>query len=423
MDGLVAMYGSWIAANGDDKAGMKLLCSVLICARRAWALRSAHADTRWIPLSARLTKRSLNICGDMLRSVLVFTRAAPSVDRNGDNVSDGSNIDNNMMFMSDAFVLRLMAAICEMISTGCDSAGASDTRNSESDKNAETARLFKAFKLEKTVLQTVVKKGMMESCGDGELCESMLKLVPFIFDGMTASSLLCSFISKQKLSASTFCIALNGIQVSCTQVQCIQDVCKVGSDFVRRYGGYICVSTCKFASRAMASMASNEKGSGCVSELISLCVQTAIRDYDMNHDDAKSAAVRGATLFYASQVDPRSIAAGLSDLVDQTRQHVQEGDGVGNIEQEREAMKLEKMVGRTGLNSGRRICPIIRPKLPSLGQSTNVNVSEAVRAARENITMAMSHYCGGVDHNDDNKAEVESLQTVLSCAAQWTCKM
>lgn len=398
---------------------VQLLITVLSCARVSYTLDSEHADCRWLNLATRLAILCVQEEG-LLLYALVVSRA------------ESTTRCEKRICLSDAFALRIVAAVCELVTTRKQGNGGADITQLSMDSSHDITTVLQALKLERSALQTFVKKCLTDGSGESELTVIALLLLPHTFDSMSASTLLVNFI-KRDTGAFFFNTALNMLQPSCMQPESMKESFQASSNAVKKHGLLVCACVAAFMSRWVHDSRKNAHSmdmtslSGLLQEVIN-----AVQRENGQTNTPDQAALRGATLHHAAQILSRcgsiyqnnqslKLAHAQLSVVEDAHARWQlfeqlkkdEHGSTRDLDKEHDLIAAEKVFAcRRG---DRNAMPLSR---------NDSSVLENVRCARESLVQVLASICkngpAGAHRRDDIVSEIESLRYMITCASRWS---
>lgn len=434
-EGLFQIFRAFLARYkpGQSCHCTDLATSIMACSRMAFALRSAHAESRWLPLAARVGL----LCvaqDDMLVRALGGSRSHSGSAGNGSNERS----------MHDLFKLRLVQAMC-LVSSGNTE---DDTKEDKSDPACLSA-ILKCVGLDTEQVQKFVVEALsMSDVGDG-LTQCAVALAPHVMGRKRATEVVGRHFTLGGMSATAFCTGLNVMQPVFLHDDLISGVVKVTKLSVVRHGVAVYGAISSFISRGMGQAGVTERPallSGLV-ELLLMLIPTVLRTGGNENDAIIINPMLGCVFFHAA-----SALSSFESIMTQRGTHM--NDYIGNNmmsaltvldETRKRHLELERRLKGEGdddwvivsreadqITAETRACRRggKRHVLGKAGSSTGAavagNITETVGGIRESLVGLLGDVVNGATKGDSVDirrtglmAELNEMRRTLGCIEDW----
>lgn len=370
-----------------------IIQAVVRCARAAWALRSAHFETRWLPLATLIAEKSFEVSGasklefDLLTALHVSGDQTPLIGPSPRGLS-----------LNDAFSVRIVAALCERIA------------DQGKDVQNTVACLFEKLKLNKQQARDIVDKHIAylekhdsRRCGtSGSVWgDAIVRLVPFVYGlGKDACSTQCALACDTRgmliTNRTTFCAILNRLDFRQADPEALQQLGWGCLDVVKRGGlNEAYVSVTGFAARVLEQHGGSGHRLEWAAQVMQGALEAARRPANgVGHVDIREEAIRGGTIWFGAK--GKGAIDGASEDV---RRALEDGEKTRCTGEEREWIAAEKRRGARPAGNGRAVTAV---------------AAHWMDAAREAVVEAVRLWDGHV--SEDASAQFEALQDVLAVA-------
>lgn len=263
-----------------------LLGSVMKCSQMALNLRSAHAESRWIPLAARMGHLCIDEEGMLLRALKESCKHSAS-----------AKTDLNNRAFHDLFLLRLIHALCHNspLSTGIGA-------KNETSCVIHLPRILKCFDLDTEQFKHFVVDILNKKCIDDDLFQCALALAPYAMDKKHGSSVAVSCMKQGGLSAAAFCVGMHTLQPANIDNNLLSGLVKDAKSYVDRYGVVVCAAVSAFVSAGVSHAGIVERPA-LLSELLGLLrmsVEKVATTGGDERDAAAITAISGAVYYHAA---------------------------------------------------------------------------------------------------------------------------
>lgn len=263
-----------------------LYAGVLKCSQMALTLRSAHAESRWLPLAARMGLLCVDDEG-------VLSRAFNESRGN----SDSYEIELNKRVFHDLFLLRLIHALCCGSSINTDSGSRNAVRRFSS-----VTEILKCFNLNIGQLNRFVSDILGKRRFDDDLVQCALALTPYVMNKERGCDTVTGCLRQGSISAAAFCTGVHLIQPTNTDVESVSGLIKEARSYVDRYGVVVCAATSAFVSRGVSQSGIVERPA-LLSEflgLLRMSVEKVITTGGDEHNAATITALSGSVYYHAA---------------------------------------------------------------------------------------------------------------------------
>lgn len=370
-----------------------IIRAVVRCARGAWALRSAHFESRWLPLATLIAEKSFRrpeapgLEFDLLTALHVSRDQTPVIGPSPRGLS-----------LKDAFSIRIVAALCERIA------------DQGKDVHNEVACLFDKLKLNKQQARDRVDKHIayLKKHDSGRYgtsgsvwVDAIVRLVPFLYDlgkdaCATQCALACDTRGMLTINSTTFCAILNRLDISEADQGTLQQLGRACLHLIKRDGlSEAYVSMIGFAGRVLEPHGGSGQGLDWTVQMMHEVLETATRPADgIGNVDIREEAVRGGAIWRGARAK-----RAINGLSKDARHALEDTEKARWRGEEREWIAVEKRRGARPAGNGRAVT------------AAGVNRTDA---AREAIVEAVRLCEGHV--SEDAGAQFEALQDVLAVA-------
>lgn len=406
-----------------------LLVGVMKCSQMALTLRSAHAESRWIPLAARMGHLCINEEGMLLRA---FNESCKQT---------ASNLNKHAFH--DPFLLRLIYKLCHNSPLSTDIGTKNDASCALS-----LSRILKCFNLDMGQFKHFVVDILNKKCIDDDLVQCALALVPYVMDRMHGSSVVVGCIRQGGLSAAAFCVGMHTLQPANIDTGSLSGLVKDARSYVDRCGVVVCAAVSAFVSRGVSHAGIVERPA-MLSELLGLLRMSVEKVATTGGDERDAAAITALSgaVYYHAAIALSSVTSTV------TRNRVDVNSVVGEnvlmvIEKSQERhMELKNRAGAQGdddwatvlrekdhiaaeTNACRRGGTRLQKKSTHGGNVVAVSRLETIQGVRESLAGLLGEMVTAVASEGDNSAnwrtsliaELNELRRTVNFIEDWCDK-
>lgn len=234
-EGLIRIFFKLVTDPDRSVERFELLSKILRCCRMAFAMQSAHADSRWLRLAARCGVLSLQDEGLLLRAVKSSRmRTLP-------------NDDSGVIFnLHDVFLLRLVHAMYRHTLLSKD-----EGNDAQASSFLTVSKVLECLQMKLPEVQALVTACLQGDNCNYEVTQCSLALASCVLDDASASNIVATFLLHKGQELSSFCVGLHAIQPLLLDADRLNGVVTEARNYVKQYGVVVCVPAAAFVLRAV----------------------------------------------------------------------------------------------------------------------------------------------------------------------------